>query len=164
MKNAGVVAVIALMLLAIEVAIDRLKPLIGGIWLALVAISLAALILLLGIHFAHARDNGQWDNADPAIAEWYRTLMQPDVPEASCCGEADAYWCDDVHVRNDKTFCRITDDREDAPRGRPHIAIGSEYEIPPNKLKWDRSNPTGHFIIFLSRAGYVFCFVQASGI
>src|ERR1700761_7774627 len=78
---------------------------------------IALLVLLLGIQFARARDLGQWQNADPAIKEWYESLMQPDVPNASCCGEADAYWCDDVHVRDDKTFCKITDDRPDEPRG-----------------------------------------------
>ena len=39
-------------------------------------------------------------------------------------------------------------------------AIGN----PDNKLKWDRSNPTGHGIVFLSRAGYVFCYVQPGGV
>jgi len=27
---------------------------------------------------------------DPSIRQWYQALMQPDVPNASCCGEADA--------------------------------------------------------------------------
>jgi hypothetical protein len=89
--------------------------------------------------------------------------MQPDVPSASCCGEADAYWCDDIHVRDGRTFCAITDDRDDAPRGRPHRPVGEVHEIPPNKLKFDKGNPTGHHIIFLSRQDYVFCFVQGSG-
>ncbi len=89
--------------------------------------------------------------------------MQPDIPTASCCGEADAYWCDDVHVRDGKTFCGITDDRPDEPRGRPRREIGEQHEIPPNKLKWDRGNPTGHAVIFLSRGGFVFCFVQGGG-
>jgi hypothetical protein len=113
---------------------------------------------------AQARDLGQWEAADRAVVQWYQNLMQPDVPNASCCGEADAYWCDDVHVSDGHTFCRITDDRDDAPRGRPHRDLGQEFEIPPNKLKWDQSNPTGHAVIFLSRSGYVFCFVQGSGI
>lgn len=113
---------------------------------------------------ARGRDIGQWENSDPVITEWYRSLMQPDAPTASCCGEADAYWADEIHVRDGKTFARITDDRPDAPRGRPHIDVGTEFEIPNNKLKWDRSNPTGHGVIFLSRAGYVFCFVQPGGV
>jgi hypothetical protein len=112
---------------------------------------------------AHARDLGQWEGGDPAVREWYRSLMQPDVPTVSCCGEADAYWCDDIHVKGDKTYCRITDDRPDPPLGRPHREIGQEFEIPPNKLKFYAGNPTGHSIIFLSTAGYTWCFVQSSG-
>ncbi|HVX56468.1 MAG TPA: hypothetical protein VHA37_01940 [Candidatus Saccharimonadales bacterium] len=111
-----------------------------------------------------AHDDGQWGNVDPAIKSWYEHLMQPDVPTSSCCGEADAYWCDDVHVRDGHTFCKITDNRADEPRKRPHIDVGTEFEIPPNKLKYDAGNPTGHFIIFLSRQGYVYCFVQGSGV
>jgi hypothetical protein len=72
-----------------------------------------------------ARDLGQWEAVDPAIREWYQALMQPDVPSASCCGEADAYWADEVHVRDGKTYAIITDDRADAPRGRPHVDIGT---------------------------------------
>jgi hypothetical protein len=58
----------------------------------------------------------------------------------------------------------VRDDRPDEPRMRPHIDIGTEIEIPNNKLKWDKSNPTGHGVVFLSRAGYVFCFVQPGGV
>ena len=89
--------------------------------------------------------------------------MQPDAPHASCCGEADAYWADEIHVRNGKTYVRITDDRADEPLGRPHVENGTEVEIPNHKLKWDRSNPTGHGILFLSRNGHVFCYVQPGG-
>jgi hypothetical protein len=111
-----------------------------------------------------ARDLGQWENGDPGLKQWYQALMQPDVPNASCCGEADAYWADEVHVRDGKTFAIVTDDRPDEPRGRPHIDIGTEIEIPDHKLKWDKSNPTGHGIVFLSRARYVFCYVQPGGV
>ena len=37
-------------------------------------------------------------------------------------------------------------------------------QIPPNKIKWDRGNPTGHTVVFLSSARYVYCFVQNGGI
>lgn len=110
-----------------------------------------------------ARDLGQWEASDPSIREWYQALKQPDVPHASCCGEADAYWCDDYYARNGRAFCRITDDRDDAPRHRPHVDVGTEIEIPPNKLKWDKSNPTGHGVVFMSRSGFVYCYVQAGG-
>jgi hypothetical protein len=110
-----------------------------------------------------ARDLGQWGGSDPAIKKWYEGLMQPDVPTSSCCGEADAYWADEIHVRDGKTYAVVTDDRPDGPLGRPHIDVGTEVEVPPNKLKWDKGNPVGHNIVFLSRQMYVFCFVQGGG-
>jgi hypothetical protein len=122
------------------------------------------LLLIWSAIPAKAHDSGQWQNNEPAITEWYKGLMQPDVPNSSCCGEADAYWCDDYYGRSGRAFCKITDDRSDEPRRRPHIDVGTEFEIPQNKLKFDRSNPTGHGIIFLSRQGYVYCFVQPTGI
>ena len=131
--------------------------------LAVIIMCLAVLVIL-ACHAAFARDLGQWEASDPAVREWYQSLMQPDVPAASCCGEADAYWADEIHVRDGKTFAVITDDRDDAPRGRPHIDVGTEIEIPNNKLKWDRANPTGHGVVFLSRSLYVFCYVQPGGV
>ena len=141
---------------------DRLAKL----FIRLISLGIAALIVVFMsmLRSSFGRDLGQWEATDPQIREWYQSLMQPDAPEVSCFGEADAYWADEIHVRDGKTFATITDDRPDEPRGRPHIPVGTQIEIPPNKLKWDRSNPTGHVILFLSRAGYVFCFVQGSGI
>lgn len=130
--------------------------------LALAIIVIA--VLIAAIFAAHARDLGQWENTDPAIHEWYRTLTRPDAPGAICCTEADAYYADEVHVRAGKTYAVVTDDRDDAPLGRPHIALGTEFEVPPEKLKWDRSNPTGHNVLFVSVAGFTWCFVQGSGI
>ena len=90
--------------------------------------------------------------------------MQPDTVKSgspySCCGEADAYWADDVHVatgHNGEKFimARITDTRDDAKLGnRPHEEVGTEYVVPPNKIvgfeQRLRGNPTGHTVIFLA--------------
>ena len=127
------------------------------------------IILFLGIFGClftelDARDLGQWENADPAVRQWYQSLMQPDVPTASCCGEADAYWADEIHVRDGRTYVRVTDDRPDEPLRRPHVENGTEIEIPHYKLKWDQSNPTGHGIVFMSRTRFVFCYVQPGGV
>lgn len=140
-------------------------------WIALIGGAMFAALLVVAAS-ARAHDHNrptypQWESTtDPAIREWMKSLMQPDNPGASCCGEADGYWCDGY--RYDKTakkaFCTITDDRPDAPRGRPHIPVGTVIEIPPNKLKWDSGNPTGHGVVFLSRALYVFCYVQPGGV
>ena len=128
---------------------------IGRRGLIVAAIGVLALI---GSH-ARAHDSGQWEASDPVIREWYRGLMQPDNPSASCCGESDAYFAD-VKVRGGKTFAVINDDRDDAPRGRPHIPNGTEFEVPNSKLKYDAGNPVGNAVLFVSRGGLVFCFVQ----
>ena len=44
------------------------------------------------------------------------SLMQPDVPNASCCGEADAYWADEYYTRGSKSYAKITNDRPDDAR------------------------------------------------
>jgi hypothetical protein len=126
---------------------------------------LVVLLLTLGalLEPAISRDLGQWENSDPAIHEWYRTLTRPDFPQGICCTEADAYWADEVHVRGGKTYATITDDRDDGPLRRPHIPNGTEFEIPDVKLKWDRGNPTGHSVLFVSTRGDVWCFVQGGG-
>jgi hypothetical protein len=102
------------------------------------------------------------DHDHPEHNEWMAGLMQPDNPSASCCGKSDAYWCDDYYAKDGKAYCRITDDRDVA--GRPPVPVGTEIEIPDRKLTWDRGNPTGHSIVFLSSGGSVFCFVQAGGV
>ena len=116
---------------------------------------------------AHAEDRGQWEKTDPVVREWFRTLMRPDYPLSSCCDQSNAYWCDDVSVRHGRTYCRITDRREDEPLRRPHIDVGTEFYVPDRSIKWDRGNPTGHVIVFLADVGLgvkvVICFVQTIG-
>jgi hypothetical protein len=121
------------------------------------------IILLLWIMPTQARDNGQWENTDPVIRDWYKSLMMPDMPSAPCCAFADAYYADEVYVRDGKTYAVVTDTRPDAPLGRPHIDVGTEFYVPDHKLKWDRGNPTGHNVLFVSTSGYTYCFVQGSG-
>lgn len=112
---------------------------------------------------SQARDLGQWDDADPMISAWYASLRQPDNPQISCCGEADAYWADKAEIEGDKVFAIITDDRPDEPLRRRNVPVGTRIEVPPHKLKWDAGNPTGHVVIFLSRNLDVYCYVQGSG-
>lgn len=126
--------------------------------------ALVAVCSWLSAPSAFGRDFGQWGGTDDAVRSWYKSLMQPDAPSVSCCGEADAYFCDDYRSQGGKALCTISDDRPDEPRGRPHIDIGTVIEIPQHKLKYDMGNPTGHSIVFLSRQGYVFCFVQGGGV
>ena len=130
---------------------------------------LYALMMLFIASGAHAIDNGQWENTEPAVREWYRELKQPDNPHVSCCGEADAYYADKVYTKDGKNIAVITDTRPDEPLKRPHVPPGTEVVIPDHKMKWDRGNPTGHNVIFLSNPAAdgrrdVYCFVDGNGV
>lgn len=137
-----------------------MKPFIRN---AIVGIAMGAAFGAL-IGSVRAKDVGQWEASDPAVREWYKSLMQPDNPSASCCGESDAYWADEVHVRDGKTYATITDDRPDEPLRRPHIPVGTEILVPDHKLTWKYGNPVGHNILFVTTGGHVYCFIQGSGI
>jgi hypothetical protein len=165
----GIIAVIVSGILTHPDNIDKPWRQPMKLWLRNVGIG-----ILLGVVFglvlgaikpnnARARDVGQWEASDPAVREWFKSLMQPDNPTVSCCGESDAYWADEIHVRNGKTFATITDDRPDAPLGRPHIPNGTEFEIPNYKLKYDAGNPVGHNLLFITATGHVWCFIQTGG-
>ncbi len=117
-----------------------------------------------GLAAAPARDLGQWEAGDPEIRAWYRSLMQPDFPTMSCCGEADAYWADSYEIKDGQYVAIITDPRPDGPLRRPHLEIGTRIVVPNHKLKWDDGNPTGHGVIFLGGPGYVFCYLPPGGV
>lgn len=119
---------------------------------------------------ALARDQGQWDATDADVAKWYRDLKQPDAPNLSCCGEADAYWADSFETNKQKqTVATVTDTRDDAPLKRPHIRPGTKIIVPDHKLKYDEGNPTGHGVIFVlwsnENANFgVLCYVTPGGV
>ncbi len=117
------------------------------------------------------------------MVQWYGRLQQPDCPHkgapyCSCCGEADAYWADEVHVEHDAEgrahiIAVITDDRDDAPLRRLHEEVGARYEVPPNKIVSGKGNPTGHVVIFLALprweadhkfARRVLCYIMNGGV
>jgi hypothetical protein len=111
-----------------------------------------------------ARDLGQWETRSTNVRQWFQTLMQPDDPHLSCCGEADAYWADAFEVSDGKYVAIITDDRTDGPLRRPHREIGEKILVPDNKIKWDAGNPTGHGVLFIGSGGQVFCYVTPGGV
>jgi hypothetical protein len=134
-------------------------PLIGAI-----IIMAILLVFLYSVKLVHAKDYGQWDRSDP-IVQWYKSLMMPDNPAVSCCGEADAYWADSYEVSKDGEYIAIiTDERPDEPLRRKHVDVGTRIVVPHHKLKWDQSNPTGHGIIFFNNPDYVYCYVAPGGV
>lgn len=105
---------------------------------------------------AFAREGGDWSQVDPEVRAWIQALTRPDYPGAqlSCCGEADAYYADMGEFGDDgKVYAIITDNR-----GNP-LPVGTKVEIPPNKIQNTEGNPSGHVIVFVGAAGYVYCFI-----
>ena len=127
-----------------------------------------AMLVLSGIvHSATAREGGSWEATPQNVRDWFATLMQPDNPTVSCCGEADAYWADSYEVDGDEYVAIITDDRGevyDEKSGRAPREVGTKIPVPNRKIKWDRGNPTGHGIVFLSSNGHVICYLPPGGI
>jgi hypothetical protein len=139
--------------------------LVFGCLFAIAAFFVLTILLLAMAKPVHARDGGQWEKQDPFVSAWFKSLMQPDQPAISCCGFADAYYADKVETGKDgELVAVITDDRPDEPLGRHHVPIGTRVIVPPYKIKWDKGNPTGHIVIFLSFNNDVYCFVQAGGV
>jgi len=125
----------------------------------------SSVLLVAGMALVHARDAGQWEQSDPATRRWFQNLKQPDNPNASCCGEADAYYADSFEVEGDHYVAIITDERDDAPLGRAHIEVGTKIVVPNYKIKFDDPNPTGHGIIFLQAGSlHVWCFLAPGGV
>ena len=136
---------------------DRMERALKMLLAILVLVTLA--LGLMGIVKVRAHDH---DN--PALDQWYETLMMPDNPSVRCCGLEDEYRCE-AFVKNGETWCRVGDDR--VIPGRPPVANGTEIFIPPHKYKYDQGNPTGHTLVFGRPQGddfYVYCFVQAGGV
>jgi hypothetical protein len=118
---------------------------------------IAALALAGALSLACARDFGQWGDRPSGIRQWFQSLMQPDNPAVSCCGEADAFEADSFAVEGDHYVAIITD-------GKGEIANGTRIEVPNAKMKFDAGNPTGHGIIFIGGGGQVFCYVAPGGV
>jgi hypothetical protein len=114
----------------------------------------AALAMLLP---AIARDNGQWADSPATTRQWFQSLMQPDNPAVSCCGEADAFEADTFEVESDHYVAIITD-------GKGVLQNGTRIPVPNEKMKWDQGNPTGHGIVFIGSGGQIYCYVAPGGV
>src|SRR5260370_38029835 len=114
-----------------------------------------ALLLLLS-STALARDNGQWNDRPMNIREWFQSLMQPDNPYMSCCGEADAFEADTFEVDGDHYVAVISD-------GQSGISNGTRNMVAKHKKKWGRGNPTVHGNIFIGEQRQGYCYVAPGG-
>jgi hypothetical protein len=122
---------------------------------------------------AQARVGDGWPDITLEQRQWFESLMQPDAPKVSCCGEADAYEADAFESDGDHYVAIITDTRSDTMRNgrtRPHIPVGTRINIPNGKMKFDAGNPTGHGYVFIgatevdgSLIAAVYCYVTPGG-
>ena len=96
---------------------------------------LYALMMLFAASGTHAIDNGQWENTDPAIREWYREFKMPDAPHVSCCGEADAYYADKVYTKDGKNIRDHGHKARRAAQATPHTSgIGVRHSRSQNEV------------------------------
>lgn len=122
---------------------------------------LIALLLLVSPVYAA-------DYAAPDLQSYYASLMMPDQPHRSCCGEADAWFADKTEIDpvTGGLIAVITDTRPDLrtlPDGRTinriHIPPGTKFLVPPSKIRRHPiPNPTGHTIIFIGARMDVLCY------
>jgi hypothetical protein len=93
---------------------------------------------------------------DTPYADWMRSLMRPDYPMSFCCGPADQYYVREYRPsqENGVAFTAMVLSND----GRPDFSV----EIRREKVIWDRVNPTGRGVIFLS-GREVLCFVPGMG-
>ncbi len=120
------------------------------------------IVVLITLASAHDPDNRTLD-------PWYNSIKQPDGT-SSCCGVADAYFCNNVTVQNNRMFCTVTDKRDDKSRGRPHVPFGTVVHVPAEKLVRDgearKGNPTGQGVVWMRAGNYdptlfmVFCYLM----
>jgi hypothetical protein len=104
-----------------------------------------------------AADNGQWAGQPANVRHWFNSLMQPDKPNVSCCGEADAFEADQFEIEGDHYVAIITD-------GHGLIPSGTRIPVPNTKMKWDAGNPTGHGVLFIGSNGTIYCYVAPGGV
>lgn len=135
----------------------------GGVAMAILAACVIAAVMILATR-AQGREGPQWAQNDPETSAWYTRQMQPDGG-ISCCGPADAYWADEIEVKNGQLYAIITDARADAPLGRAHVPVGTRVEIPAHKFNDPRKdpNPTIHGIVFMNTSREVFCYFNLPG-
>lgn len=106
--------------------------------------ALIGLVAFISVGSAYAVDNGQYENVDPAVREWFRGVRAPSgVP---CCDIADGHRTQ-FKVENDKLVALIED---------------KWVMVPPESIVKGSRNPTGDAVIWWVRQGegyYVRCFV-----
>ncbi len=145
---------------------------------------LIGLAAILAVFIASAASAGDGYQGRPSVCDnipsgpradrchyWVQTVQRPDVPGASCCGEADAFMADDFELGpNGELYAIITGTYPDTTftdeEGNTAIAPapyqkGMKILIPPEKLirRLEDANRSGHGVVYLRPSnGEVLCY------
>jgi len=107
--------------------------------------SIARGVAVLALALASAAAAQPPPNADPALAPWYRSLLQPGTT-ISCCSLAD---------------CRATEYRTKSDHYEALVG-GNWLPVPPEKILQRTDNPTGHAVVCWTPQRGIMCFVRAT--
>ena len=88
---------------------DHSHPRRAGRQKAPLTVSLAAALLALASHLGHARDRGQYANANPELKAWFESLKSGKGP---CCSDADGTAVSDVDWQSYSGHYRVRLDGE----------------------------------------------------
>ena len=89
------------------------------------------------------------DNADPALAPWFKGLKQPGTG-AECCSIAD---CRAAEVRRDNQGYEVKVDH------KWHISSAFWLRVPAERILAERHNPTGGAVLCYTPEAGILCFV-----
>jgi hypothetical protein len=117
---------------------------------------LIAVILLMPT-LAMARDDGQWAKQSPEIRQWFLSVMQPENPYQSCCGEADAF---DVELDGDNPDGSIS---TIIINGKGIYPDGTHVDVPRSKLQAKFGNPLDKYILFIGSGDRIYCLIPKVG-
>jgi hypothetical protein len=114
-------------------------------------IIIAGVISLVCVTQVNAFDSGQYQNLDPKIRDWFKSVRSKNgVP---CCDIADGH----------RTTWRGTSE------GGYEVPIAGEWrKVPPEAIVLNAGNPTGEAIVWYVRQGenvyLIRCFVPGGGV
>lgn len=115
---------------------------------ALLTIGLAVLLLGLAAQFGHARDRGQFANANPELRAWFDGLKSGKGP---CCSDADGTAVSDVDWESGNGHYRVRIDGEWV--AVPDNAVITEPNRVGRTMVWPIRDGVGGLYIPLLHAG-----------
>lgn len=125
----------------------------------LIAVLALACLTVYEARHAHGRDNGQWEQVDPAVRNWYDTREITDATQKrlgvqwkSCCKHADV-------VRSQFRVNKA--DGED--EWFYMTDAGAWKRIPPDIIHWDEHAPDGQPTLFVDSTRGELCFFPPDG-